>query len=191
MPKLLPNVTTTFLDRDGVINQDSPNYIKHSREFCPLPGSIDAIARLSRAGIRIIVVSNQSGINRGIVPSHELQAIHYELLRAVSNLGGKISDIYHCPHHPDENCNCRKPEPGMILSAAKRHGIDLCQSVMVGDSAKDILAGQRAGCGATVLVKTGNGEKALQSLVQQDCPPDAVADDLAAAATLILDRRHA
>ena len=191
MLKLLPDITTVFIDRDGVINQDSPDYIKHPREFHPLPGSIEAIARLFRAGIRVIVVSNQSGINRGIVPSQALQAIHYELLAAVSRLGGCISDIFYCPHRPDENCNCRKPRPDMILAAAKRHGLALSHSAMIGDSAKDILAGKAAGCGATVLVKTGNGEAALNALKQKGDHPDHVADDLAAAVDWILDQHHA
>jgi D-glycero-D-manno-heptose 1,7-bisphosphate phosphatase len=180
-----------FLDRDGVINQDSPDYIKHRREFHLLPGSVEAIARMSRVGIRVIVVTNQSGINRGIVPPRELQAIHLELRSAVSMQGGRISDIFFCPHRPDENCDCRKPKPGMIQAAAERHGLDLSRSVMVGDSAKDILAGKAAGCGATVLVKTGNGESAVQSLAQRGALPDHVANDLAAAANWILDKRHA
>ena len=181
---------TVFLDRDGVINQDSPNFIKSRTEFHPLPGSIEAIARLSRVGVRVIVITNQSGINRGIVPLGELQAIHREVCTAVSNRGGRISDILFCPHRPDEECDCRKPKPGLILAACRRHGIDLSRSVMIGDSARDILSGQAAGCGHTVLVRTGNGEDALLSLAEAGRRPDRVVADLAAAVDWILDEDH-
>ena len=184
----IPN--TVFLDRDGVINQDSPNYIKSRSEFFPLPGSIEAMVRLSQAGIRVIIITNQSAVNRGMISLDELQAIHHALCKAVSAQGGRITDIFFCPHRPDENCDCRKPKPGLILAACKRHGIDLSHSIMIGDSAKDILAGQAAGCYRTVLVQTGNGQSALQSLDQAGHPPDHVAVDLAAAAGWILDPRH-
>lgn len=178
---------TIFLDRDGVINQDAPDYIKRRAEFCPLPGSIEAIARLSRSGVRVIVITNQSAVNRGMIAVAELQAIHRELCAAVSDRGGGITDIFFCPHRPDEGCDCRKPRPGLILAASRRHGIDLSRSVMVGDSAKDILAGQAAGCGATVLVRTGDADTALQTLFEKGCHPDRVAADLAAAVDWILD----
>ncbi|WP_419661222.1 histidinol-phosphate phosphatase family protein [Desulfosarcina variabilis str. Montpellier] len=185
---LLPD--TIFIDRDGVINQDSPHYIKSREEFFPLPGSIEAITRLSQAGIRVIVITNQSAVNRGMMSLAELQAIHQNLRAAVSDQGGRITDIFFCPHRPDEHCACRKPKPGLILAACQRHGIDLSHAVMIGDSAKDILAGQAAGCGRTVLVQTGNGQSALQALDQAGQVPDHVAVDLAAAADWILDQRH-
>lgn len=184
----IPN--TVFLDRDGVINQDSPDYIKSRSEFFPLPGSIEAMVRLSQAGIRVIIITNQSAVNRGMIALTELTAIHHALRATVSDQGGRITDIFFCPHRPDEHCDCRKPKPGLILSACKRHGIDLSRSIMIGDSAKDILAGQAAGCNRTVLVQTGNGKSALQSLDQAGRTPDHVAVDLAAAADWILDPRH-
>jgi D-glycero-D-manno-heptose 1,7-bisphosphate phosphatase len=182
---------TVFLDRDGVINADSPDYIKSRAEFHPLPGSLEAIARLTREGVRVIVITNQSAINRGMVPLAELQAIHQELCAAVSAQGGRITDIFFCPHHPDEGCACRKPKPGLILAACRRHGIDPSRTVMVGDSARDILAGQAAGCGRTVLVRTGDAQSALQSLAEQGRRPDHVTTDLAAAVGWILDQGHA
>lgn len=181
---------TIFIDRDGVINQDSPNYIKSRSEFFPLPGSIEAMVRLTQAGIRVIIITNQSAVNRGMIPLAELLAIHQELCAAVSAQGGRITDIFFCPHRPDENCDCRKPKPGLMLAAGKRHRIDLSRSIMIGDSAKDILAGQAAGCGRTVLVQTGNGKGALQSLDQTGRGPDHVAVDLSAAADWILDQHH-
>ena len=182
--------TTVFLDRDGVINRDSPDYIKSRTEFHPLPGSIEAIVRLSRQGVRVIVITNQSAVNRGMISLAELRAIHSELRVGVSDRGGRIDDILFCPHHPEEHCDCRKPKPGMILEACKRHGIDAAQCVMVGDSAKDILAGRAAGCAAAVLVRTGNAENALRTLAENDHRPDRILADLAATADWILERNH-
>jgi D-glycero-D-manno-heptose 1,7-bisphosphate phosphatase len=191
MPKLLPDITTAFLDRDGVINVDSPDYIKSWAEFRFIPGSLEAIARLTRAGIAVIVITNQSAVNRGMISPEALETMHRRMCRTVADSGGCITDIFFCPHRPDEDCDCRKPEPGMILAARDRYGFDLASAVMVGDSEKDILTGRAAGCGATVLVKTGNGETAIQSLAQKGALPDQVADDLAAAANWIIDQRHA
>ncbi|BBO78771.1 histidinol phosphate phosphatase [Desulfosarcina widdelii] len=190
MPKLLPDITTVFLDRDGVINVDSPDYIKSWQEFRLIPGSLEAIALLTRAGIAVIVITNQSAVNRGMMSPEALETMHRRMCRAVADSGGRITDIFFCPHRPDENCDCRKPKPGMLLAARDRYGIDLASAVMVGDSEKDILTGQAAGCGATVLVKTGNGEMAIQSLARKGAFPDHVANDLAAAANWILDQRH-
>lgn len=179
---------TVFLDRDGVINQDSPNYIKSWAEFDFLPGSIEAIARLSRAGITVIVITNQSVINRGMVTPAELETMHRRMRRAVSDNGGTITDIFFCPHRPGEGCDCRKPKPGLILAARDRYGIDLAGAVMVGDSAKDIQAGQAAGCGRTVLVQTGNGKAAFQTLKAAGQGPDHVAADLDHAVQWILNQ---
>jgi histidinol-phosphate phosphatase family protein len=181
-------ITTVFLDRDGVINVDSPNYIKCWEEFDFIPGSRQAIARLTRAGIRVIIITNQSAINRGMVPLSELETMHQRMQHAVADRGGRITDIFFCPHRPDEGCSCRKPEPGMILAASRRHGIDLASTVMVGDSAKDIQAGRAAGCGCSLLVQTGNGKAALQTLHAAGQAPDHVAADLDRAATWIVDR---
>jgi D-glycero-D-manno-heptose 1,7-bisphosphate phosphatase len=182
------NYSTVFLDRDGVINEDSPDYIKSRAELRFIPGSLEAIARLTRKGVRTIVITNQSAINRGMVPPAELEAIHRHLRDTVAASGGKITDIFFCPHRPDEGCPCRKPLPGLILAARERYGMNLSGSVMVGDSAKDILAGKAAGCGLTVLVETGNGKNARQALEATDQHPDHVAADLEAAVDWILDR---
>ncbi|WP_051328379.1 D-glycero-beta-D-manno-heptose 1,7-bisphosphate 7-phosphatase [Desulfatirhabdium butyrativorans] len=162
-----------FLDRDGVINHDSADYIKSLDEFVPIEGSYEAIARLNRAGRMVIVITNQSAIGRGIIDGSTLERIHERLAEEVGAAGGHITDILFCPHRPDEKCSCRKPEPGMLFEAAARHGIDLSRSVMVGDSAKDIECGIRAGC-KTVLVLSGNGRQALESLKNRGISPDAV-----------------
>jgi D-glycero-D-manno-heptose 1,7-bisphosphate phosphatase len=181
---------TVFLDRDGVINEDSPDYIRCWAEFHFIPGSLDAIARLTRSGCSVIIITNQSVINRRMVALTELESMHRKLCQAVSGGGGRITDIFYCPHRPDEDCNCRKPKPGLIFAARDRYRIDLSSAVMVGDSVKDILAGQAAGCGRTVLVKTGNGINAIQTLEQTGQSPDHVATDLDRAARWILDQHR-
>lgn len=178
------------MDRDGVINEDSPDYIKSWAEFHFIPGSLDAIARLTEAGMMVVIVTNQSAVNRGMIPLTVLETMHRNLCQAVADSGGRILDIFLCPHRPDEDCSCRKPKPGLFFTARDRYGIDLSSAVMVGDSVKDILAGQAAGCGRTVLVKTGNGKTAAKTLEQVGQSPDHVAADLARAAQWILDRCH-
>ena len=178
-----------FLDRDGVINADSPEYIKSWEEFSFLPGSVQALVDLTRAGYHLIVITNQSIIDRGMVPLPVLEEMHRRMCRAVEQAGGMIYDILFCPHRPEDRCRCRKPEPGMILEAGRRHGIDLSSTVMIGDNAKDVLCGRNAGCGATILVRTGNGETARQELASAGMRADAVAADLEAAAGLILSGR--
>ena len=178
--------STVFLDRDGVINCDSPDYIKSWAEFRFISGSRKAIARLTRAGITVIVITNQSAVNRGMVSLETLEQMHDRMCRAVVASGGRIAEIFFCPHRPGEGCACRKPEPGLILAAQNRHGIDLSKAVMVGDSAKDIHAGRTAGCGMTVLVRTGNGIRAMQTLKETGTCPDHVAADLDQAVQWIL-----
>lgn len=180
---------TIFLDRDGVINQDSPDYVKSWDEFHFIPGSRQAIARLTKAGFSVILITNQSMINRGMVPLGTLKAMHRELEQAIADAGGRITDIFFCPHRPDECCSCRKPLPGLILTAQKRYKIDLSKAVMIGDSAKDILTGKAAGCGRTVLVRTGNGNQAFHLLKKDGRLPDHVADDLSQAADWIMGRQ--
>jgi D-glycero-D-manno-heptose 1,7-bisphosphate phosphatase len=175
-----------FLDRDGVINYDSPDYVKSWDEFRFLPGSLEALAALTAAGYTLILITNQAGVGRGLIPAPVLEDMHRRLRQAVAEQGGRIFDIFHCPHHPDAHCGCRKPEPGMILQAAARHRIDTAGAVMIGDNAKDIACGRRAGCGAAILVRTGNGLKAQEELTAQGIRPTAVADDLLDAANMIL-----
>ena len=170
-----------FLDRDGVINQDSEAYIKNLDEFLPIEGSREAIATLSRAGWPVIIVTNQSALARGLIDRSTLNQIHERLIEDVCRYGGTITDILFCPHLPEDGCSCRKPGIGMLLEAASRHGIDLSRSVMIGDSVRDIECGIRAGC-KTLLVLTGNGRKALTKLTRIGMTPDAVFDSLREAA---------
>lgn len=171
-------ISAVFLDRDGVINRDSPDYIRCWDEFEFLPRSIAAIARLTRAGIRVIVITNQSIVGRGWVTPEVLADTHTRMRAAVEAGGGQIAAIYHCPHHPDDGCACRKPRPGMILRAAADHDIALARTVMIGDSAKDIACARNAGCGRAVLVQTGDYPKAAAALSSLGITPDRVARDL-------------
>ena len=177
-----------FIDRDGVINRDSPDYIKSWDEFEFLPGSLEALTRLTRRGFHLILITNQSVINRGMVPLGVLEDTHRRLKAAVAAAGGRLLDIFFCPHRPDERCVCRKPEPGLIRQACRRYGIDPATATMVGDSAKDILCGQSAGCGRTILVRTGNGVAAERELAAREVQPDIVAADLLEAARWIIDQ---
>lgn len=175
-----------FLDRDGVINRDSPDYIKNWEEFAFLPGSLEAIRLLTENGRVLIVITNQSVIGRKWVSPETLEDMHRRMTAEAASRGGLITDVFYCPHLPDEDCDCRKPKPGLIRQACRKYDIDLSSAVMVGDSAKDILCGMAAGCGRTVLVRTGNGSAALETLRREDVLPTAVAADLLDAARWII-----
>lgn len=150
-----------ILDRDGVINQDSDDYIKSVDEFIPLPGSIEAIARLNQAGYRVTVATNQSGIARGYYDIATLNAMHEKLRRLLSSHGGVIDMIAFCPHGPDDNCNCRKPKAGMYRDIAKRFEISLQGVPVIGDSLRDLTAANEVGA-RPILVRTGKGERTLE-----------------------------
>ena len=149
-----------ILDRDGVINQDSDQFIKNPDEWKPLPGSLEAIARLSQADYRIVVATNQSGVARGLFDMATLNAIHDKMLKAVTHAGGRIDAIFFCPHAADANCNCRKPRSGMIEEIAARYNTDLKDVPAIGDSLRDLEAAAQLGA-QPILVRTGKGEKTL------------------------------
>ena len=178
-----------FLDRDGVINRDSPDFVKSRDEFEFIPGSLSALSRLNENGFDTIVITNQSAVNRGIISLATLEDMHRMLRTTIRQQGGQIRDIFFCPHRPDEGCSCRKPKPGMIRQACERYAIDLHTAVMVGDSKKDIECGRNAGCGATVLVRTGNGLETEKALNARQIAVDFVADNLQAAIDWIVDTR--
>lgn len=145
-----------ILDRDGVINEDSPDYIKSPEEWIPIPGSLEAIARLCRAEYRIVIITNQSGIGRGLFTIDTLNRIHTRMLEHIRQKGGEIDAIMICPHTPEDSCDCRKPKPGMFLELAQRLKINLNGVPAVGDSLRDLEAAQAANA-SPVLVRTGNG----------------------------------
>ena len=177
-----------FLDRDGVINKDSPEYIKDWKEFEFIPGSRRALRRLAAAKVTTIIISNQSAVNRGLMDIKTLHGIHRKLKEAVTESGGHIEDIFYCPHRPDENCRCRKPQTGLIQQACLRYHINTDKAIMVGDNAKDIECARNAGCAAAVLVRSGYGKKAADILMSKGISVDYIADDLAAATDWILSQ---
>ncbi len=173
-----------ILDRDGVINQDSDNFIKTVDEFIPLPGSVEAIARLCQAGYRVAIATNQSGIARGYYDLDTLNAMHEKLRAELASHGGSIDMIAYCPHGPDDNCDCRKPKPGMYRDIAKRFDIPLEGIPVIGDSLRDLQAAQTVGA-SPILVRTGKGERTLAKGEGLDGIP--VYDNLAAAVSALLE----
>ena len=167
-----------FLDRDGTINRDSPDYIKNREEFEFLPGSLEAINKLTLNGFDNIVITNQSAVPRKLITQKELEAVHHMMVDAVARSGGEIKDIFYCPHMPVDGCDCRKPEPGLIYQAREKYAIDLSTAVMVGDSHRDIECGHRAGCGKAVLVKSGLKGDVEEELKKKQISLDFVAEDL-------------
>ncbi len=149
-----------LLDRDGVINFDSSDYIKSPEEWIPIPGSLEAIAELTRKGFTIAVTTNQSGVGRGYYSLETLAAIHDKMLKSIHALGGEIAAIFYCPHTPEDHCECRKPKPGLLLQARDYFACDLKGVWAVGDSKRDLDAAVAVGC-QPVLVKSGNGAALL------------------------------
>jgi D-glycero-D-manno-heptose 1,7-bisphosphate phosphatase len=158
-----------ILDRDGVINYDSDAFIKSPAEWVPIPGSLEAIARLKQAGYRVIVATNQSGVARGYFDVMTLNAIHQKMHAAAQAVGGEIDAVFFCPHAANDNCDCRKPKPGMLYAIAKRFNVSLKGVPAVGDSLRDLQSGFVAGC-QPYLVLTGKGEK---TLAKGGLPPGA------------------
>ena len=149
-----------ILDRDGVINADSAAFIKSPAEWKPLPGSLEAIARLCQADYRVILATNQSGVARGLFDMDTLNAIHQKMHQAVAAVGGRIDAIFYCPHSSDSRCDCRKPRPGMFHRIAHCFNVNLVGVPAVGDSLRDLQAGALAGA-QPFLVLTGKGKKTL------------------------------
>jgi D-glycero-D-manno-heptose 1,7-bisphosphate phosphatase len=149
-----------ILDRDGVINFGSDQFIKSPDEWKPIPGSLEAIARLTREGWRVVVATNQSGLARGLFEMATLNAIHAKMHKAVAQAGGRIEAVFYCPHAADMGCDCRKPKPGLFDEIASRYGRDLKDVPAVGDSLRDLQAAASVGA-LTFLVRTGKGEKTL------------------------------
>ncbi|EMB2608025.1 D-glycero-beta-D-manno-heptose 1,7-bisphosphate 7-phosphatase [Pseudomonas aeruginosa] len=171
-----------ILDRDGVINLDSDDYIKTLDEWIPIPSSIEAIARLSQAGWTVAVATNQSGIARGYYDLAVLEAMHARLRELVAEQGGEVGLIVCCPHGPDDGCDCRKPKPGMLRQIGEHYGVDLSGIWFVGDSIGDLEAARAVDC-QPVLVKTGKGVRTLGKPLPEGT---LIFDDLAAVASALL-----
>ena len=177
-----------ILDRDGVINHDSDEFIKSPDEWRPIEGSIDAIARLSAAGFTVAVATNQSGIARKLIDLPTLESIHRHLRNSVREAGGDLGKIVFCPHHPDDHCQCRKPAPGMLLKLSHQYGVPLDRVPAVGDSLRDIEAARAAGA-RPMLVLTGNGEKTAAALSSQGDHVETYANLAEAAAAIVADSK--
>jgi D-glycero-D-manno-heptose 1,7-bisphosphate phosphatase len=172
-----------ILDRDGVLNYDSAEFIKSAAEWRPLPGSLEAVARLNQAGWRVVIATNQSGIGRGLFDITTLNAIHDRMHKALAQAGGRIDAIFYCPHTQEMGCECRKPKPGLFLDIARRYGFDLTGVPCIGDSRRDLEAAAAVG-GRPMLVRTGKGER---TLADGDLPPGTeVFADLAAAVGAVI-----
>jgi len=182
-------MSTIFLDRDGVINENRADYVKSWSEFRFLPGSREAIAKLTQAGHRIIVCTNQAGIARGTISIETVEEIHRRMIASISDIGGKIEKVYYCPHDRDGDCSCRKPRPGMLLRARDALDIHLYDAVFIGDSITDIRAGLAAGI-HTVLVLSGLGMEQFREHHHEVNGPFRIAINLMHAVELVLKGLH-
>jgi D-glycero-D-manno-heptose 1,7-bisphosphate phosphatase len=175
-----------ILDRDGTINADSDEYVKSADEWVPLPGALDAIARLNHAGWHVVVASNQSGLGRGLFDVAALNAMHAKMHKLLAAAGGRIDAVFYCPHSPEDVCNCRKPASGLFEQIGERYGMDLKGVHTVGDTLRDLQAGAAVGC-QPHLVLTGKGEKWRGEPLSDDFPAGThVHDDLMAFAEWLL-----
>ena len=183
------NAPLIILDRDGVINHDSDDYIKSPDEWVPIEGSLEAISKLKHAGWVVVVATNQSGVERGLFDINTLHAIHNKMMACAAEKGGHIDGIFFCPHAPASGCDCRKPAAGLLQDIADRFGVRLENTPVVGDSLRDLQAGAALGCDLW-LVKTGKGRRTLAAASTDPTkalPPNTrVAEDLASAVELLM-----
>jgi D-glycero-D-manno-heptose 1,7-bisphosphate phosphatase len=177
-----------ILDRDGTINADRDDYVKSVDEWLPLPGALEAMARLNQAGWTLVVATNQSGLGRGLFDAATLNAMHAKMHKLLAAVGGKVDAVFYCPHTPDDHCDCRKPAPGLFKQILSRYGLDTAEDTVhtAGDTLRDLQAGAATGCIPHLLL-TGKSEKLRGTLPQKQAPADCpegtyVHDDLAALA---------
>jgi D-glycero-D-manno-heptose 1,7-bisphosphate phosphatase len=180
--------SAVFLDRDGVINRDRSDYVKSWDEFEFLPGVLEAFRLLAPSPHRVVVVSNQSAVGRGLVSRSTVDKIHASMTEAIRRSGGRIDAVYYCPHRPDENCLCRKPRPGLLLQAAGELGIDLSASWLIGDDLRDLESAEAVGI-RPILVRTGHGKDLPGSVLTQATHGFDVFEDLLEAVTRLGEGR--
>ncbi|MCL4541094.1 MAG: D-glycero-beta-D-manno-heptose 1,7-bisphosphate 7-phosphatase [Chloroflexi bacterium] len=178
-------VSAVFLDRDGVINENRPDHVKCWDEFRFLPGVFDALAELAVAGLPVFVVTNQAVISRGIVSQCAVDDINARMMVEIARHGGRVEAVLYCPHSPNEGCSCRKPQPGLLITTARRYGLDLDRCYLVGDALSDIQAGQAVGC-ETILVLTGRGMQQHEAALSAGQNGYRLASDLSEAVKVIL-----
>jgi len=186
IPKLI------ILGRDGILNEFREDHIKAPEEWVAVPGALEAVARLNHAGWHAVVCTNQSGIGRGMIDMAAVNAVHAHMMRSLQGFGGRIDAVFFCPHTPEEQCDCRKPLPGLALDIGRRYGVDLREVPMVGDTLRDLQAAQAAGC-EPHLVRSGRAAALsaaeVADLVAQ-VPGTFVHHDLGELATHLLERAH-
>lgn len=192
----MPNaLKLVILDRDGTINQDRDDYVKSEAEWVPLPGALEAIARLNHAGWHVVVATNQSALGRGLFDVAALNAMHTKMHKLLATAGGRVEAIFYCPHGPEQACRCRKPAPGLFEQIGERYGVSLHGVPTVGDTARDLIAGTAVGC-EPHLVLTGKGEAWREPLAAGQALPanfparTRVHDNLTAFAAWLIAREH-
>ena len=185
-------VKLIILDRDGTINEERDDYVKSPEEWIPLPGALEAIARLNHAGWHTVIASNQSGLGRGLFDMSTLNAMHLKMNQLLAKVGGRIDAVFFCPHTPEDQCDCRKPLPGLVELIGQRYGVELSAVPVVGDSLRDLQAGAAVGC-PTHLVRTGRGgllDAAQRATIQQLVPGTLVHVDLFAFAEFVIQQER-
>jgi D-glycero-D-manno-heptose 1,7-bisphosphate phosphatase len=186
------NTKLVILGRDGILNEFREGHVTAPEEWVPIPGALEAVARINHAGWHTVVATNQAGIGRGMIDMAAVNAVHAHMNRQLMAQGGRIDAVFFCPHTPEDHCDCRKPKPGMMLEIGRRYGIDLAQVPMVTDVARDLLAAQAGGCEPHLVLSgraAGLQGEALQQMLAQ-VPSTRVHADLAAFADFLLNRDH-
>jgi D-glycero-D-manno-heptose 1,7-bisphosphate phosphatase len=181
-----------ILGRDGILNVFRTDHVKGPEEWEPIPGALEAVARLNHAGWHVVVATNQSGIGRGLIEMAALNEMHQKMNKLLAKLGGRIDAVFFCPHSPDAGCDCRKPLPGLFRQIGERYGVSMKNAPAVGDSLRDLQASVAAGC-EPHLVRTGKSarlDEAALDKILQTVPGTRVHDDLAAFATFLLSRER-
>ena len=175
-----------FLDRDGVLIENRSDYIREWSQVKIFPEAIHALSNLAVRNYKVVIVTNQSAVGRGLISLDTAKVINHRLINLIQQLGGHVDSVYMCPHKPDDGCSCRKPKPGLLLQAAKDLSLDLQRSWMIGDAWSDVRAGQTAGVHQTILVKTGRGRAQLSQFRPDNISNNLVTEDLAQALNVIV-----
>jgi len=175
-----------FVDRDGVLIKNRHDYVRNVEQAEIYAGALEALAKVSHSNYRVVIVTNQSGVGRGLIDMEEAEAINRQLVIETQKAGGRIDAVCMCVHTPEQECNCRKPKPGLIFHAANLLGIDLTNSVMIGDALTDLEAGRAAGVGRVALVRTGRGNEQVGELQSNDRDNAYIFEDLQSALTELI-----
>jgi D-glycero-D-manno-heptose 1,7-bisphosphate phosphatase len=185
-------IKLVILGRDGILNEYREGHVAAPEEWQPVPGAMEAVARINHAGWHVVVATNQSGIGRGMIDMSAVNAVHAHMNRELMVQGGRIDAVFFCPHTPEDECDCRKPKPGLMLEIGRRYGLDLAQVPMVADTVRDLLAAQAAGCEPHLVLSgraQGLADEPMQQMLAQ-VPSTRVHADLGAFADFLLARDH-